>query len=91
MRASKIEECRNERTHERNSMKPAKGVRGCIINSFNGNYYFRVYNPDHSFVDYDLHHCDLSVIVDDDDAVLYDDKQGQRLDHSPATLGIKEE
>jgi len=31
------------------------------------------------------------LIVDNDDAVLYNDEQGQRLDHSPATLGIKEE
>ena len=68
-------------------MKPARGVKGCIIDSFDGTYYFRVYNPDHSFVDYDLRHCDLQVIIDDDDAVLYDDELGQRLDHSPQTLG----
>ena len=67
--------------------KPAKGTRGCIIDSFDGTYYFRVYDKDHSFVDYDLRHCDLSVIIDDDDAVLYDDEHGQRLDHAPATLG----
>jgi len=68
-------------------MKPARGVKGCIIDSFDGNYYFRVYNADHTFVDYHLRHCDLQVIIDDDDAVLYDDELGQRLDHSPATLG----
>ena len=68
-------------------MKPAKGLRGHIIDSFDGSYYFRVYDKDHNFTDYDLRHCDLTVIIDDDDAVLYDDELGQRLDHAPSTLG----
>ncbi len=70
-----------------NQMKSARGVKGCIIDSFDGNYHFRVYNADHTFADYVLRHCDLQVIIDDDDAVLYDDELGQRLDHSPETLG----
>ena len=68
-------------------MRPAKGVRGCIIDSFDGSYYFRVYNPDHTFVDYQLRHHDLMVIIDDDDAVLYDDENSTLLDYSPQTLG----
>lgn len=67
--------------------KPAKGIRGCIIDSFNGTRYFRVYNDDHTFVDYAIHHNDLTVIIDDDDAVLYDEEFSTRIDYSPQTLG----
>jgi hypothetical protein len=68
-------------------MKPAKGVKGCIIDAFDGTYYFRVYNADHTFTDYELHHHDLQVIIDDEDAVLYDEELSTRLDYSPQTLG----
>lgn len=70
-----------------NKPKSAKGLRGHIIDCFDGNYYFRVYDADHNFVDYALHHCDLTVIIDDDDAFLYDEEFSTRLDHSPAMLG----
>jgi hypothetical protein len=70
-------------------IKPAKGMCGHLIYSGNGDYYFRVYDKDHNFVDYAVRHSDLTVIIDDDDAVLYNDEIGARLDHSPATLGIE--
>ena len=70
-------------------MKPAKGVRGCIIDSFDGNYYFRVYNGT-DFVDYDLAHSDLCVTITDEDAFFYRGDNIDRLDHAPATLGYKE-
>jgi hypothetical protein len=72
-------------------MKPAKGVRGHIIDSFTGTYYFRVYDNEGNFIDYDLRHHDLTVIIDDDDAVLYEDAFGAKLDHSPQTLGHNHE
>lgn len=69
------------------NIKSANGARGCIISGFDGTYYFRVYDADHNFTDYDLHHCDLAVIIDDEDAFFYSDESGTRLDHAPATLG----
>jgi hypothetical protein len=69
--------------------KSAKGLRGHLIYSGDGDYYFRVYDKDHNFVDYAIRHSDLTVIIDDDDAVLYDDEFSARLDHSPATFGIE--
>jgi hypothetical protein len=69
--------------------RSAKGLRGHIIDSFDGNYWFRVYDADHNFTDYDLRHCDLAVIIDDDDAFLYEDEFSASLDHAPETLGIK--
>ena len=71
--------------------RSAKGLRGHIIDSFDGNYYFRVYDADHNFTDYDLRHCDLAVVIDDDDAFLYEDEFSASLNHAPATLGIKED
>jgi hypothetical protein len=70
-------------------IKPAKGLRGHLIYSGNGDYYFRVYDKDHNFVDYVVRHSDLTVIIDDDDATLYEDEFSTILDHSPATLGIE--
>jgi hypothetical protein len=69
--------------------KSAKGLRGHLLPMFDGSYCFRVYDKDHNFVDYIVCHSDLTVIIDDDDAVLYDDEFSTRLDHSPATLGIE--
>ena len=69
--------------------KSATGVEGCLIRGHDGTYYFRVYDADHNFVDYDLMHSDLSVTISDPDAFFYNDKSGTRLDHSPQTLGIE--
>ena len=73
-------------------MKPvsANGVKGHILDCFSGEYVFRVYNQDHTFTDYDLRHCDLSVTITDEDAFFYTDGLVQTLDHSPETLGVKE-
>lgn len=70
-----------------NTIVKAKGLRGTIIKDLHGQYMFRVYDHDQDFVDYDLLHSDLAVIIDDDDACLY---QGATnvLDHAPSTLGI---
>ena len=66
--------------------KPANGVEGNLIRSFDGAYYFRVYDGT-TFIDYDLTHSDLCVTITDPDAFFYSDDNQDRLDHSPATLG----
>ena len=48
---------------------------------------FRVYNGT-TFTDYDLTHSDLCVTITDPDAAFYSEPRSDRLDHSPATLGI---
>jgi len=70
--------------------KSANGVRGHLLNLIDGTVVFRVYDVEHNFVDYDLHHSDLTVVIDDPDAYFYDDEFSARLDHAPATLGIKD-
>jgi hypothetical protein len=73
-------------------MKPksANGVRGHLLNFVDGTMVFRVYDADHNFVDYDIHHSDLTVIIDDADAFFYRDEYADVLDHAPTTLGREE-
>jgi hypothetical protein len=67
--------------------KPANGVKGYLIYTQCEKYMFRVYDDEHSFVDYDLRHSDLCVTICDEDAYFY---LNLSLDHAPATLGHKE-
>jgi hypothetical protein len=69
--------------------KSANGVEGCLIRGHDGTYWFRVYDADHNFVDYDVTHSDLCVTITDPDAFFYSDEYSVRLDHAPATLGIE--
>lgn len=71
--------------------KSANGVCGHLISDMMGSYYFRVYDEHHNFVDYVLHHSDLEVRIADADAFFYQDANGARLDHGPATLGTSDE
>jgi hypothetical protein len=66
----------------------AEGIEGQLIYTGAGVYVFRVYTDNFEFTDYDLLHCDLSVTITDQDATFYSDNEGNRLDHSPATLGL---
>jgi len=70
----KIENCKQ---------KPAKGTKGYLIYTMNDEYVFRVYKEDHSFIDYDILHCDLELTINDDDATFYEYEDGRNiLDHS---------
>jgi hypothetical protein len=67
--------------------QPADGVAGHLIRGHDGEYYFRVYDARHDFVDYELMHSDLCVTITDPDAYFYRGDGHDRLDHAPATLG----
>lgn len=70
---------------------PARGAQGVLIRTVTDDVVLRVYNCDGDFVDFDIDHSDLSITVTDDDAHFYQRPDGRLvLDHSPATLGIKE-
>jgi hypothetical protein len=69
--------------------KPANGVEGHLIYTAMGKYMFRVYDAQHNFTDYDLHHSDLCVTITDADAFFYNEDGNDRLDHSPQTLGLE--
>lgn len=69
---------------------PANGTRGTLIRLYDGKYVFRVYKDD-DFTDYDILHYDLSIVIDDEDAYFYRGDSWTYLDHSPETLGIKDD
>lgn len=71
--------------------KSADKISGHLLRTFDpaNQIVFRVYNKDGTFIDYDIHHCDLCVTIDDADAFLYSGDGVDRIDHSPETLGLK--
>ena len=63
--------------------KPAKGTIGFIMRSCVGDgHFFRVYDKDYNFKDYDILHHDLQVVIIED-ATFYETERGSYLDHSP--------
>lgn len=74
----------------------ARGTRGFLLRSIDdagcSRYFFRVYDADRSFRDYELLHSDLEVEIVDKEATFYEADEGRdaRLDHSPHTLGHEE-
>ncbi len=72
------------------AQQSANGVRGHLLNLAGGTMVFRVYDADHNFVDYDILHSDLTVVIEDADAYFYRDEYADILDHAPATLGREE-
>ena len=71
--------------------RSANGVRGHLLNLIDGTVVFRVSDAEHNFVDYDLHHSDLCVTIDDPDAYFYRRDEQDILDHAPMTLGIQDD
>ena len=66
-------------------------VFGHLLNLIDGIMVFRVYNDKHEFVDYDIHHSDLCITIDDPDAYFYRRNEQDILDHAPMTLGIQDD
>jgi hypothetical protein len=69
-------------------IQSADGVEGILIWCGGDRYVFRVYTETHEFVDYDICHTDMVVVIRDPDAYFYTNGTGARVDHAPATLGI---
>ena len=72
------------------SYKSADGEVGYLIWCGGDRYVFRIYDQDHNFKDYDIRHSDMRIKIIDTDAFLYEKNGFLEVDHSPATLGIKE-
>jgi len=71
-------------------VRDASGVDGVIIRS-GSTYFFRVYNQDQGFTDYELQHDDLAVTINEDAlASFYSDGEKDWLDHSPSVFGIRQ-
>ena len=73
------------------SVTSADGVQGVLCRSaVDGKHFFRVYEEDGTYTDYDLRHDDLSVSIDSGaHAAFYQFETDYVLDHSPEVLGLK--
>lgn len=70
-------------------VEDASGLSGVLCKDIDGDYFFRVYHPDHSYTDYELNHDDLPITIDQNAmASLYRTKEHYVLDHSPEVLGL---
>lgn len=70
-------------------IESADGQEGCLIWCGSDNLVFRVYDAEFKFVDYDICHTDMRVVIKDSDAYFYTDGTNHRVDHAPATLGMQ--
>ena len=54
-------------------------------------YFIRFYGSDRlSFKDCEIKHSDLVIVIDDEDAYMYENEKGDVwIDHSPQTLGLE--
>lgn len=63
-------------------------ISGVLLTSLSGNMFFREYKEDGNFTDFDIFHSDLSIIIDDDEAAIYQVNGDYVIDHAPETLGL---
>ena len=71
--------------------KKIQNLRGFLCKSFEDNFFFRTYNEDGSFVDYEICHSDLEIQILDKDAYIYTRDGKSYIDYSPKTLGTEKE
>ena len=65
----------------------AKGQKGMLIRGMDGQIWFRQYDKDNNFIDYDILHYDLEIEITDDFAELINTEKGDYLDYDAKTLG----
>lgn len=66
----------------------AQGQRGMLIDSFDGRRYFRQYDENHDFVDYELTHFDLEIEILDSSAALIRTESGDYVDYSSDAMKV---
>jgi hypothetical protein len=71
-----------------NISKPAQGQRGMLIRGMNGQIWFRQYDENHDFVDYDILHYDCEIEIIDSGAELIRTESGDFLDYTKESMGI---
>ena len=66
--------------------KSAKGQRGFLIRGMDGQIWFRQYDENHDFVDYDITHYDCEIEIVDNSAELIRNARGNYLDYTKEAL-----
>ena len=68
--------------------KSALGQRGMLIRGMDGQIWFRQYDENHDFVDYDILHYDCEIEIVDNSAELVQNEHGDFLDYTKESMGI---
>ena len=68
--------------------KPALGQRGMLIRGMDGQIWFRQYDSNHDFVDYDILHYDCEIEIVDTSAELVQNEHGDFLDYTKESMEI---
>ena len=71
-----------------NTSKPALGQRGLLIRGMDGQIWFRQYDSNHDFVDYDILHYDCEIEIVDSSAELVQNERGDFLDYTKESMEI---
>ena len=66
----------------------AIGTRGFLIRGMGDEMWFRVYNPDKSFTDYEITHHDCEVVIIDPSAAFIKSEAGEFLDYTAESMRI---
>ncbi len=64
----------------------AIGARGFLIRGLEDQVWFRVYDRDHNFVDYEITNHDCEVVIIDKDAALIRSDAGDFLDYTTESM-----
>lgn len=60
-----------------------------LICGMNGQIWFRQYDDNHNFVDYDILHYDCEIEIVDSSAELIRNEHGDFLDYTKESMGIE--
>ena len=66
----------------------AIGQRGFLIRGMDDVVWFRVYDRNHDFVDYEITNYDCEVVIIDPDAALVRNEAGNFLDYTKESMDI---
>jgi hypothetical protein len=64
----------------------AIGQRGFLIRGADDQVWFRVYNANHDFVDYEITNYDCEVVIIDPDAAFIRSEAGDFLDYTTQSM-----
>ena len=66
--------------------KRAIGERGVLIRGVGDKMWFRIYDHNHDFVDYEITNHDCEVVIIDPDAALIRNEAGDFLDYTSESM-----
>ena len=66
----------------------AIGTKGFLIRGADDTVWFRIYDKNHDFIDYEITNYDCEVVIIDPDAALIRNEAGDFLDYTTESMRI---